>query len=122
MPGPRSLLGGGYVQGCRGGYVQGVRWVYQGSGCTRGRVWGYTRKLGIPEEIGVPKGVGIPEGVYQRARVGIREVRGCRTVCIPTPPRIWDLGYPSLSTDTNTYGWQAGSTHLTGMLSCFNMN
>ena len=34
------------------------------------------------------------------------------------PPPTWDLGYPPLLlTPPKTYGWQAGGTHPTGMLS-----
>ena len=41
--------------------------------------------------------------------VGGERVRMCRGASIPPPPRTWDI---------TGYGGQAGSTRLTGMLSC----
>ena len=59
--------------------------------------------------MGIPQGVGITEGqVYQRVR-----------------HRTWDT-HPLMLTPSggqnNTYSWQVGGMHPTGMLSGFNYN
>ena len=67
----------------------------------------------MPGPMSLPRGweywgTGTRDGVYQEY--------------VTLPLGEWDLGYrpPSSSTGhNNTYHWQAGGTHSTGMLSCF---
>ena len=72
-----------------GGYVQGK--IYQRAGYTRGGT-------------GIPEGVGIPEGGEYVYPLDIGS--GIPPVLTPS------------SSHHNTYCWQAGGTHPTGMLSC----
>ena len=89
--------------------------IPEGVGILEGRD-GYTRVVGIPEG-----GGGYTRGQVYQIGVGIAEGRGGSMYTTPL-----DLGYPPYTPlaltpsagHQNTYGWQAGGTHPTGMLSC----
>ena len=71
----------------------------------------YDQGVRIPESrgVGIPEdGGGIPEGGGCNTRDGWYTRGVSISVSVPTPQTwTWD-----------TYGWQAGGTYLTGMLSC----
>ena len=91
MPDPKSLT-------VRGGISRGGRYIRDWAGYTRG--W----------EAG---GVGISEGAYHRG-TGIPQ--GGDMYVYP-PTHIGPLLLTPSGNPHNTYGWQSGSTHFTGMLS-----
>ena len=94
MPGSRSFPGSGYA-------------------------WSHVPSMGV----GMSRGWVYFRGEYTGGRVCQGYTRYTPGICIHTHPLgQWDLGYrlPFRRNDHhNTYRWQAGGTHSTGMLSCF---
>ena len=96
-------------------YWEGVG-IPGGGRCTRGQ------GAGMPEGAGIPEGGVTQEQVDGSGRVGTyTHPLNMGSGYLPLPLHgTWDTHYPVLTpsgSQHNIYGWQAGGTHPTGMLS-----